>query len=90
MIGFSKYHILQAGEGTVAPVSSDELWQRVEFFLKEVLPVAEENGVRLAAHPDDPPAPALRRAARLVNQPLVPTWCPRFVAPGGATGLYSP
>lgn len=59
----------QAGEGTVGPVNSEELWQRVEYFLKEVLPVAEESGVRLAAHPDDPPAPALRGAARLVNQP---------------------
>jgi mannonate dehydratase len=31
--------------------------------------VAEEAGVRLAAHPDDPPLPTLRGHARLVNQP---------------------
>ena len=59
----------EAAEGTVRPVSSEELWQRVEFFLREILPVAEENGVRMAAHPDDPPAPSLRGTARLVNQP---------------------
>ncbi|HEU4642208.1 MAG TPA: mannonate dehydratase [Gemmatimonadaceae bacterium] len=58
-----------APEGTVPPVSSDELWQRLEHFLKEILPVAEESGVKLALHPDDPPAEALRGAARLVNQP---------------------
>ena len=50
-------------------VSSEELWQRLAAFLQEVVPVAEEAGVVLAAHPDDPPAEALRGAARLVNRP---------------------
>lgn len=58
-----------APPGTVPPISSDEIWQRLEWFLSEILPVAEESGVRLALHPDDPPADALRGAARLVNQP---------------------
>ena len=59
-----------APEGeTVGPVSSEQLWQRLEDFLEAVVPVAEEAGVRLAAHPDDPPVDSLRRAARLVNQP---------------------
>jgi mannonate dehydratase len=48
-------------------VSHEELWRRLEWFLKELLPVAEEAGVRLAAHPDDPPADRLRGTARLVN-----------------------
>jgi mannonate dehydratase len=55
--------------GTVPPVSHEELWQRLEYFLRRILPVAEENGVKLALHPDDPPADTLRGAARLVNQP---------------------
>lgn len=58
-----------AAPGTVAPVSSAELWQRFEWFLSEIMPVAEENGVKLALHPDDPPADSLRGAARLVNEP---------------------
>ena len=33
------------------------------------MPVAEEAGVTLAAHPDDPPAPVLRGQPRLVYQP---------------------
>lgn len=51
------------------PVSVDEaeLWQRLEWFLDELVPVAEEAGVRLAAHPDDPPVERLRGSARLVN-----------------------
>jgi mannonate dehydratase len=48
-------------------VSHDELWQRLDWFLKELVPVAEEAGVKLAAHPDDPPADMLRGTARLVN-----------------------
>lgn len=55
--------------GSVAQVSSTELWQRLEWFLQQIIPVAEESGVRLAAHPDDPPMEVLRGAARLVNQP---------------------
>jgi mannonate dehydratase len=53
----------------VGPVSSEELWARLQYFLDAVLPVAEEAGVKLAAHPDDPPMESLRGAARLVNQP---------------------
>jgi len=56
-------------KGTVAPVSSDELWRRFSEFLAEMLPVAEEAGVKLALHPDDPPLPELRGTARLVHTP---------------------
>jgi mannonate dehydratase len=59
----------QASEGTVPPVSSAEIWARLQYFLDEILPVAEEAGVRMASHPDDPPMPVLRGAARLVTQP---------------------
>ena len=58
-----------APPGTREPVTTEQIWERLGAFLREVVPVAEEAGVRLAAHPDDPPAPALRGAARLVNQP---------------------
>ncbi len=36
--------------------SYDELWANYEYFLRQVVPVAEEAGVRLAVHPNDPPA----------------------------------
>ncbi|MCL6456887.1 MAG: mannonate dehydratase [Gorillibacterium sp.] len=55
--------------GFIPTISSEELWQRLDEFLKELLPVAEEAGVRLALHPDDPPMPAIRGYGRLVNQP---------------------
>jgi mannonate dehydratase len=50
-------------------VSDAELWERLTWFLKELVPVAEEAGVKLAAHPDDPPMKTLRGTARLVNEP---------------------
>jgi mannonate dehydratase len=56
-------------EGTIPPVTTEQLWSRLTDFLEAVVPVAEESGVRLAAHPDDPPLPTLRGHARLVNQP---------------------
>ena len=55
--------------GEIGPVSDNELWERLGVFLNEIVPVAEECGVRLAAHPDDPPVESLRNTARLVNQP---------------------
>jgi mannonate dehydratase len=35
----------------------DELFQSLSEFLDEVVPVAEQSGIRLAIHPDDPPIP---------------------------------
>ncbi len=55
--------------GVLPSVSPEELWRRLGRFLDEVLPVAEEAGVRLAAHPDDPPLPFVRGQPRLVYQP---------------------
>lgn len=55
--------------GTLASVSPDELWRRYQDFLDSMLPVAEEAGVTLAAHPDDPPFEFLRGTPRLVHRP---------------------
>lgn len=38
-------------------VSEDQMWERMEKFLKAVIPVAEKASVRMALHPDDPPIP---------------------------------
>lgn len=56
-------------KGDIGTVSHEQLWQRLDDFLEAVLPVAEEAGVKLALHPDDPPMPTLRGTARLVYQP---------------------
>lgn len=58
-----------APPGTVPPATPDQLWQRLKDFLDAVIPVAEEAGITLAAHPDDPPLPTIRGQPRLVYQP---------------------
>ncbi|MBE6746823.1 MAG: mannonate dehydratase [Ruminococcaceae bacterium] len=40
-----------------AEIGEDGLWENLEYFLKKVIPVAEECDVRMAIHPDDPPYP---------------------------------
>jgi mannonate dehydratase len=50
-----------------APLSADQLWDNLERFLRELMPVAEAAGVTLAMHPDDPPLPEFRRRARIMN-----------------------
>lgn len=39
--------------------SQEELWENYAYFIKQVVPVAEEVGVRIGIHPDDPPVPEL-------------------------------
>lgn len=38
-------------------LDEEGLWENLEYFLKKVVPVAEESGVKMAIHPDDPPWP---------------------------------
>ena len=47
--------------------SRAEMWSNYDYFIKAITPVAEEAGVRLALHPDDPPVAALGGIPRLFH-----------------------
>jgi mannonate dehydratase len=65
--------------------SKEEIWENYAYFIRQVAPVAEEAGVRIGIHPDDPPVPVLagvprciftsfdgyRRAMEIANSPNV-------------------
>jgi mannonate dehydratase len=51
----------------LGPISEEQLWANLEYFLAKVLPVAEEAGVRLAMHPDDPPLSPLGGIGRIMS-----------------------
>jgi len=38
-------------------VNADAFWERIDYFLSHVVPVANENKVRIACHPQDPGMP---------------------------------
>jgi mannonate dehydratase len=60
---------LNAGHEQIAAgtISADKLWKNLERLLRELVPVAEEAGVTLAMHPDDPPLPEFQGKARIMN-----------------------
>jgi mannonate dehydratase len=48
-------------------VSEAHIWSALNYFLERVIPVAEEAGVKLAMHPDDPPLSPIRGIARIMS-----------------------
>ena len=47
--------------------TADEMWANITYFLKAVIPEAEKAGVRLALHPNDPPAPLSRGSQQIMG-----------------------
>ncbi|NHN33422.1 mannonate dehydratase [Paenibacillus agricola] len=62
-------------------VTEEDLWNNLQYFLEQIIPVAELNGIKMAIHPDDPPwsifglpkimtgADSIRRLLKLVDNP---------------------
>ena len=51
----------------LGPLSEDELWRNLEYFLQRVLPVAEKWQVKISMHPDDPPRSPIRGVGRIMR-----------------------
>ncbi|GAA4875877.1 mannonate dehydratase [Paenibacillus vulneris] len=62
-------------------VTEEDLWNHLQYFLEQIIPVCEANDIRMAIHPDDPPWPIfglprimtsqvnIRRLLKLVDSP---------------------
>lgn len=46
--------------------TEEEIWENYRYFIKKVVPVAEETGVKIGIHPDDPPVPELGGVPRCI------------------------
>ena len=82
--------------------SKEELWDNYTYFIKQIAPVAEEAGVRIGIHPDDPPVPELGgiprhifgtydgyvRALEIANSPAIGVClcCGTWMEGGKSTG----
>ena len=46
--------------------TEEEIWENYTYFIRQVAPVAEELGIRIGIHPDDPPVPELGGVPRCI------------------------
>ncbi len=48
-------------------LSTEQVWDNLAYFLRGIVPAAEDAGVKLAAHPDDAPIPSFMGVARILT-----------------------
>ena len=59
-------------DDAIAPyghITADQMWERVRYLYERVIPVAEQAGVNVGAHPDDPPEQHYRGVEQILNTP---------------------
>ncbi len=86
--GAEEHYTLERFRGVLAQyaeIDAERLREHLGVFLRVVIPVAEEAGVRMAIHPDDPPRPLLG-LPRVVSTPADAQWLLDAV-PSPANGL---
>jgi mannonate dehydratase len=55
------------GPSPAGLISCDDVWENFLYFIRKVAPAAEEVGVRLGLHPDDPPVEQIRGVGRILT-----------------------
>lgn len=67
----SQFRLTDFREETVphkeSPTSDEQMWDNLEYFLRQIVPVAEDAEVKLAMHPDDPPVSPICGLARIMR-----------------------
>lgn len=51
----------------IGETTEQKMWENYEYFVRAVIPTAEESGVVLAFHPDDPPVDSLDGVAHILR-----------------------
>lgn len=49
-------------------VDEEQLFANFKYFMERIIPVAEETGIKMAIHPDDPPWPIFGLPRIVINQ----------------------
>lgn len=65
--GFDLDDLRDAPLSEYGEVPEERLWENIVYFLQRVVPVAEQAGVKLALHPDDPPLSPIRGIGRIMR-----------------------
>ena len=66
--GYDHESLRDAPLSEFGEVTAERLWENLRYFLERVVPVAEDAGVKLAMHPDDPPLSPVRGVARIMSR----------------------
>ncbi len=65
--GFNYEAALKEPDNKYAPVSESKIWENYQWFIEQVMPVAEANNVKMALHPDDPPVSPVNGIGRILT-----------------------
>jgi D-mannonate dehydratase len=63
---FNAADAVKEGLTKYGEVSEEQMWKNMERFQKALIPVADKEGIQMAAHPDDPPLSPLRGIGRIL------------------------
>ncbi len=70
-------------------LGEEGLWKNLEYFIKEIMPVAVEEGVNMAIHPDDPPWPIFGIPRIITNEENIDRFLALYDAPNHGLTLCS-
>lgn len=70
-------------------VTEEDLWNNLEYFLSAVIPAAEQCGIRMAIHPDDPPWPIFGLPRVITSQDNIRRFLGLYNSPSNSITLCS-